>query len=105
MSMLGPSVKSATIRSRGNGAHVTHEARRTSRPPALISWEIPRLCRGGSRSLTFTAVCACVCASCSHEENQPLQSRPLTLRKGGFLTDCDRSRQSDQVSRNKGVFV
>jgi predicted ATPase len=25
---------------------------------ALISWEIPRLCRGGSRSLTFPAVCA-----------------------------------------------
>ena len=24
----------------------------------LISWEIPRLCRGGSRSLTFPAVCA-----------------------------------------------
>jgi NACHT domain len=25
---------------------------------SLISWEIPRLCRGGSRSLTFPAVCA-----------------------------------------------
>jgi len=24
----------------------------------LIYWEIPRLCRGGSRSLTFPAVCA-----------------------------------------------
>src|SRR5208337_5388658 len=27
-----------------------------NRAKSLISWEIPRLCRGGSRSLTFTAV-------------------------------------------------
>jgi len=26
----------------------------TNRPFSLIKWEIPRLCRGGSRSLTFT---------------------------------------------------
>ena len=28
----------------------------TPRASALITWEFPRLCRGGSRSLTYAAV-------------------------------------------------
>ena len=45
-----------------------HDGQRVSKPAFalklasmgldLIYWEIPRLCRGGSRSLTFPAVCA-----------------------------------------------
>jgi site-specific DNA recombinase len=32
------------------------EAAEARRAPSLITWEFPRLCRGGSRSLTYTAV-------------------------------------------------
>ena len=51
----------------------------------LISWEIPRLCRGGSRSLTFPAVRAP--AIRCHEECEPSEARPLILRKGDLLAD------------------
>ncbi len=44
----------------------------------LISWEIPRLCRGGSRSLTYLGVCR----SCAVGRNRPDQQR--AARGTGF---------------------
>jgi energy-coupling factor transporter ATP-binding protein EcfA2 len=49
----------------------------------LISWEIPRLCRGGSRSLTYPAGRA-PAIRC---EREPLEARLLILRKGELLTN------------------
>jgi hypothetical protein len=54
---------------------------------ALILQEIPQLCRGGGRSLTFPAVCAP--APCWHEENLRLGARPLILHKGRLASNLE----------------
>ena len=69
---------------------------------ALLSWEIPRLCRGGSRSLTFPAVCAL--AALCHEENRLSEARPVILRKGRFPAAMEQCREHDEVSDSGRIF-
>ena len=68
----------------------------------LISLEIPRLCRGGSRSLTFPAVCAL--AALCHEENRLSEARPVILRKGRFPAAMEQCRERDEVSDSGRIF-
>jgi hypothetical protein len=69
-------------------------------PAGLISWEIPRLCRGGSRSLTFPAVCA-LAALCHGK--WALAARPLILRKARYFSGGG-YRERDEVSSSDRIF-
>jgi hypothetical protein len=63
--------------------------------PVLKSWEIPRLCRGGSNSLTLPAVCAPACRS--REEKQHSGARPLTLSRSAPISALTRSTSKAKI--------